>query len=108
MIPRKRPPAHPGGILKRHYLEPLSLAISEAAVALGVSRKTVSKIVNQRGDITPDMALRLAKAFRTTPELWLNLQRNYDLWHATHDSRAWQRVRAIMGRSRATVPAAAY
>lgn len=95
MIPRKRPPTHPGGILKRHYLEPLSLAISQAAAALGVSRKTVSKIVNERGDVTPDMALRLARAFGTTPELWLNLQRSYDLWHASHDSKAWQKARAI-------------
>ena len=46
MISRKRPPTHPGGILKRHYLEPLSLAISQAAAALGVSRKTISEIVN--------------------------------------------------------------
>lgn len=95
MIPKNRAPTHPGGILKRHYLEPLSLAISDAAAALGVSRKTVSKIVNERGDVTPDMALRLSKAFRTSPELWLNLQRNYDLWHAAHDSKAWQRVRVI-------------
>ena len=99
MIPRKRPPTHPGGILKRHYLKPLSLPISQAAAALGVSRKTVSKIVNERGDVTPEMALRLAKAFRTTPELWLNLQRNYDLWHASHDSKAWQRARIIMSHS---------
>ena len=95
MISRKRPPAHPGGILRRHYLEPLSLAISYVAVALGVSRKTISKIVNERGDITPDMALRLAMAFRTTPDLWLNLQRSYDLWHAAHDSKAWQHVQVI-------------
>lgn len=107
MIHRKRPPTHPGGILKRHYLEPLSLAISQAAVALGVSRKTVSKIVNERGDITPDMALRLARAFRTTPEMWLNLQRNYDLWHASHDSKVWQRAQVIMAHSRST-PATAY
>ena len=99
MIPNKRAPAHPGGILKRHYLEPLSLAISQTAAALGVSRKTVSKIVNERGDVTPEMALRLAKVFGTTPELWLNLQRNHDLWHASHDSKAWQRARAIMGIS---------
>jgi addiction module HigA family antidote len=102
MIPRKRPPTHPGGILKRHYLEPLSLAISQVAVALRVSRKTVSKIVNERVDVTPDMALRLAKAFRTTPELWLNLQRNYDLWHASHDSKAWQRARIIRPQSHQT------
>lgn len=95
MIPRKRSPTHPGGILKRHYLDPLALAISQAAAALGVSRKTVSKIVNERGDVTPDMALRLARAFGTTPELWLNLQRTYDLWHASHDSKAWQKARLI-------------
>jgi addiction module HigA family antidote len=95
MISRKRPPTHPGGILKRHYLEPLSLAISQAAEALGVSRKTVSKIVNERGDVTPDMALRLARTFGTTPELWINLQKNYDLWHASHDSKAWQKARVV-------------
>ncbi len=106
MIPRKRSPTHPGGILRQHYLEPLALSISAAALALGVSRKTVSKIANERGDVTPDMALRLAKAFRTTPELWLNLQQNYDLWHASHDSRGWQRARVIMGHARAAVAAA--
>ena len=95
MISRKRSPTHPGGILKRHYLEPLSLAVSQAADALGVSRKTISKIVNERGDVTPDMALRLARAFGTTPELWINLQMNYDLWHASHDSKAWRKARVI-------------
>ena len=79
MRARKRVPTHPGGILKRQYLEPLSLTVSELAVTLGVSRKTLSKIVNERGDVTPDMALRLSKAFNTTPELWLNLQVDYDL-----------------------------
>lgn len=107
MIPRKRPPTHPGGILKRHYLEPLSLTISKAAAALSVSRKTISKIVNERGNVTPEMALRLAKAFRTTPELWLNLQGNYDLWHASHDSKGWQRAQVIMAHSRSAVSAVA-
>ena len=105
MNSRKRPPTHPGGILKRHYLEPLSLAISQAAAALGVSRKTVSKIVNERGDVTPDMALRLARAFGTSPELWLNLQRTYDLWHASHDSKAWQKARVIPVDSRRVLAA---
>lgn len=108
MISRNRPPTHPGGILKRHYLEPLSLTITKAAKALGVSRKTISKIVNEWGDVTPDMALRLAKAFRTTPELWLNLQRNYDLWHASHDSKAWRRARVITSRAQAPATASAF
>ena len=92
---RKRPPTHPGGILKRHYMEPLSLTVSELAAILGVSRKTLSKIVNERGDITPDMALRLAKALKTTPELWLNLQQAFDLWQASQKSDEWKHVEAI-------------
>jgi len=92
---RKRPPTHPGGILRRQYLEPLSLTISEMADTLGVSRKTLSKIVNEHGSITPDMALRLSRALNTTPELWLNLQQNYDLWHASHDSNDWKMIEAI-------------
>jgi len=95
MRTRKRPPTHPGGILKRHYMEPLSLTVSEFAEILGVSRKTLSKILNERGSITPDMALRLSKAFKTTPELWLTLQQNYDLWQASHKSADWKMVEAI-------------
>jgi len=95
MRTRKRPPTHPGGILKRQYMEPLSLTVSELAVLLGVSRKTLSKIMNERGSITPDMALRLSKAFKTTPELWLNMQQNFDLWQASHKSADWKMVEAI-------------
>jgi addiction module HigA family antidote len=77
------------------YLEPLKLTISEMANILGVSRKTASKIVNGHGSVTPDMALRLSKAFDTTPELWLNLQVNHDLWHAMHDSKEWMNVYTV-------------
>ncbi len=92
---RKRPPTHPGHILKTHYLDPLSITIKDLASILGVSRKTISKIVNERGSITSDMALRLSRAFKTTPELWQNLQKNYDLWHASHDSKDWQNVQPL-------------
>jgi len=92
---RKRPPTHPGGIIRRQYIEPLSLTISELASTLGISRKTLSKIVNENGSITPDMALRLSKAFKTTPELWLNLQQNYDLWQASHSSDDWKTIEAM-------------
>ncbi|MFC1679158.1 HigA family addiction module antitoxin [Elusimicrobiota bacterium] len=108
MDSRKRPPTHPGGILKRHYLEPLSLSITAAAKALRVSRKTISKIVNERGDVTSDMALRLAKAFGTTPELWLNLQQNYNLWHASHDCKAWRRARVIVEPAESSTATSAY
>jgi len=95
MALRKRQPTHPGNILKEDYLKPLSVTIQDMALALGVSRKTLSKIVNCRGAITPDMALRLSRAFDTTPELWMNLQKNYDLWHAAHESKSWRSVKPI-------------
>jgi plasmid maintenance system antidote protein VapI len=65
------------------------------ASTLGVSRKTLSKIINERGSITPDMALRLGRAFDTTPEQWMNLQKNYDLWLAEHESKDWQKVQPL-------------
>jgi addiction module HigA family antidote len=88
-----RAPNHPGGILKRLYLEPLNLSIVELAEAIGVARKTISKIVNERGAVTPDMALRLSIAFKTTPQLWLNLQQNYDLWHAQRKAKGLKDIR---------------
>jgi addiction module HigA family antidote len=89
----ERKPTHPGKIIKEDYLKPLSITINELASTLAVSRKTLSKIINERGAVTPDMALRLARAFETTPDLWLNLQKNYDLWQAEHASKEWQRVK---------------
>jgi addiction module HigA family antidote len=65
------------------------------ASTLGVSRKTLSKIINERGAITPDMALRLGRAFDTTPELWMNLQKSYDLWQAENMSKDWQKVKTL-------------
>ena len=92
----KRRPTHPGGILKRYYLEPLSLTISEIAKDLGVSRKTISKIVNEKGAITPDMALGLAKTFNTSPELWLNMQAKYDLWRAERESPGLEKIALLV------------
>ena len=91
----ERQPTHPGKIIKEDYLKPLSIAINELASILGISRKTLSKIVNERGAITPDMALRLSRAFDTTPDLWLNLQKNYDLWQAEHKSNEWQKIKPL-------------
>jgi addiction module HigA family antidote len=71
------------------------MTITELSNVLEVSRKTVSKIINERGSITPDMALRLSRAFDTSPDLWLNLQKNYDLWHASHNSDDWKRVQLV-------------
>lgn len=74
-------PPHPGEVIKELCLEPLGLSVTDAAKALGVSRKTLSAILNGRSGISPEMALRLAKAFDTSPESWLNQQMQYDdLW----------------------------
>ncbi len=91
----KRKPTHPGKIIREDYLEPLSITIKDMADILGISRKTLSKIINERGSVTPDMALRLSRAFDTTADLWLNLQKNYDLWHAESLSKEWKRVKRI-------------
>ncbi|VAW31242.1 Antitoxin HigA [hydrothermal vent metagenome] len=77
-------PPHPGEILKELCLEPLGISITKAAKALGVSRKTLSAILNGRSGISPEMAIRLSLAFDTTPESWLNQQAQFDLWLARH------------------------
>ncbi len=73
-------PPHPGEILKELCLEPLDISVTKAAKALGVSRKTLSAILNGRAGISPEMAIRLSLAFDTSPESWLNQQAQYDLW----------------------------
>ena len=76
-------PPHPGEILKGLYLDGAELSVTQAAGALGISRKTLSQIINGHAGISPQMALLLAQAFpTTTPQLWLNLQQQYDLWQA--------------------------
>ena len=75
-------PPHPGEIIRELCLEPLELSVTEAAEGLGVSRKTLSAILNGHAGISPEMALRLSIAFDTTPESWLNQQNQYDLWTA--------------------------
>ena len=86
-------PTHPGKIIKADYLVPLSITIKDLAATLGVSRKTLSKIINERGAITPDMALRLSRAFATAPDFWLNLQQRVDLWEAENESQEWKKVK---------------
>jgi antitoxin HigA-1 len=76
---RMHSPAHPGEILKEMYIAPLGVTVTKVAEALGVTRKHVSAIVNGRAPVTPDMAVRLAGVFGTEPEIWVNLQAQYDL-----------------------------
>ncbi len=80
-------PPHPGEVVKKLCLEPLGVNITEAAEALGVSRKTLSSVVNGRAGISPEMAIRLSIAFDTSAESWLNQQVQYDLWVARRQAR---------------------
>ncbi len=75
-------PPHPGEVIKDLILDPLGMSITETAKQLGISRKTLSKILNGRGAITSEMALRLELAFKPSAESWLHQQAAYDLWQA--------------------------
>ena len=80
-------PPHPGGIVKRQCLEPLGLTVTRAARGLGVTRQALSELVNGRTGVSVEMAIRLSKAFGSTPETWLGMQMAYDLWHARSRAR---------------------
>lgn len=73
-------PPHPGGIVRRQCLQPLGLSVTRAAEGLGVTRQALSDLVNERRGISTEMAIRLSKAFGSTPETWLGMQMAYDLW----------------------------
>jgi antitoxin HigA-1 len=82
MLKRGLPPTHPGEILKGLYVEPLGITVTDAASRLGVTRKALSELLNGHSGVSAEMALRLSMAFNTTPDLWLGLQQDYDLWKA--------------------------
>jgi|SRR5580765_5628452 addiction module HigA family antidote len=99
---RQHNPPHPGEVLAGLWLEPLGLSVTGAAEALGVSRKTVSKIVNGGGAITPEMAVRLELAFGASAQSWLGHQAAFDLWHVDQRRKALAReVRPVETRAAA-------
>lgn len=93
---RMHNPPHPGEIIREFCIEPLNLTVTEAANALGVTRKTLSALLNGRSGISPEMALRLSKVFGRTPEGWLRLQIQFDLSKTEQsvDIRKLKRVEA--------------
>ncbi len=94
-MPMKNPP-HPGRIVRQECLEPLGLSVTDAAKALGVSRNALSELVNERRGISPEMAIRLAKAFGSSATVWAGLQLDYDMAQAMkHADRI--KVRRVLG-----------
>lgn len=75
-------PPHPGGVVRRQCLEPLGLSVTAAAKGLGVTRQALSDLLNGKAGVSVDMAIRLAKAFGSSPETWLGMQMAFDLWQA--------------------------
>ncbi len=92
-------PAHPGAVLK-DALDGIPMTVGEFAAHVGVSRNTISRIINERAAITPEMSIRLAEAFsQPTLDIWFRMQNKYDFWHAKHTRRA--KVRPIKVRAAA-------
>lgn len=79
---RNLPPVHPGEILLEDFIKERGLTITEAAKGLGVARGNLSSIVNQHHGISSELAVKLSEAFGNTAQFWINLQKNYELWHA--------------------------
>ncbi|MGD2084907.1 MAG: HigA family addiction module antitoxin [Candidatus Aminicenantes bacterium] len=79
---RKRKPTHPGELIREDLLTEINMSQAQLARLMGVSRKTISDLVNERRRVTPDIAFRLARVFSSTPEMWLNMQQAVDLWEA--------------------------
>lgn len=77
-----RKPVHPGEVFLKDVLEPLGINITDAAKMLGVTRKTLSEFVNEKSALSPEMALRIAKATNTSPENWMTMQMKLTLWQA--------------------------
>ena len=83
----KRIPSHPGGLIKRTYMEPLNLKAVDVAEALEISPGTFSRLLNEKIDLSPEMAVKLSKVLGRTPESWMNLQANHTLARLTSDPK---------------------
>jgi len=87
-------PPHPGEVIRELCLAPLGISVTDAARGLGVTRKALSELLNGKSGVSPSMALRLAIAFDSTAESWLNMQQQYDLYHARKNP-ALRRVKRL-------------
>jgi len=98
MLQHRRKPTSPGEILREEYLKPLAITQKALADHLGCDYKVINRIVNEQASVTPDMAIRLASAFETTPNFWLNAQTALDLWNSKTPR---SRIRSLLHRRNA-------
>lgn len=94
-LPKNRPPTHPGEVLREDFLRPLGLSQKKLAEAIGVSYPRLNEIVNEKRAVTPDTAVRLAAFFETSPEVWMGLQADVDLYRAQREARRRGTLRKI-------------
>jgi len=88
LLPRNRPPTHPGEMLFEEFIKPLKLTQVELALRLGVSYPRLNEIIKGRRSVTPDTALRLSRVLGMSADFWLGLQQDWDLWHAMNSPEA--------------------
>jgi len=92
----ERKPSHPGALIRNVILAETGLTISELARRCGVARNTMSKVVNERGDVTEDMAIRLSRVLGSTPRFWLGMQTKLNLWQLERKNKqAYQKIERI-------------
>ena len=87
MVPMKRKPTAPGEILREEFLIPLKLTQKQLADHIGCDLKVINRVVNQKAQVTPKLAIKLAAAFNTTPDFWLNAQKTIDIYNAARQIR---------------------
>lgn len=87
MLPKKRPPTHPGEMLLKEFLEPADITQTQFSQHIGWTYARLNEIVNGKRGVSADSVLTLSEALGNTPQFWLNLQRNWELWHALQNHK---------------------
>lgn len=91
-----RKPSHPGALIRNVILPETGITISELARRCGVARNTMSKVVNERGDVTEDIAIRLSRVLGSTPRFWIGMQTNLNLWQLENtNKRVYQKMERV-------------
>ncbi len=92
-----RKPSHPGALIRNVILPETGLTVSELARRCGIARNTVSKVVNERGDVTEDIAIRLSRVLGSTPRFWLSMQNNLNIWNLENkNKRVYQKIERVI------------
>jgi len=95
MLPKKRPPTHPGQMLLKEFLEPMNVSQKQFAQHLGWTYARLNEIINGHRGLSAESALAFADAFKMEPEFWLNLQRDWDLWHAMKNHKSVKLLKKV-------------